>query len=228
MHLYHYGEVQNVPDGVVMKDAREIMPLNEELNNKCFAQFSDIFRYKLIYDKGGWWVDSDVLCLRPNPYEEREIMWGREGNDNRWVSNATMYARKSSKYMLDLYEGAIEVLKGGKFCYCDMGPILLEKYVKNNKLEHTLMPREAFSPISGGVGWWIFSRGQVSAKIEEWTQKSFVMHIWRATCRLAGIDFNQTYNKRSTYEKYKKKYGISGSNAGYRDLYLEICDLPKI
>jgi hypothetical protein len=32
-----------------------------------YAGFSDVFRYKLLYDHGGWYTDLDVTCLkRPN------------------------------------------------------------------------------------------------------------------------------------------------------------------
>src|SRR5206468_3047474 len=29
------------------------------------AAFSDLFRYRLLLDQGGWWVDADVFCLKP-------------------------------------------------------------------------------------------------------------------------------------------------------------------
>ena len=29
------------------------------------AAFSNLFRYKLLLERGGWWVDTDVICLRP-------------------------------------------------------------------------------------------------------------------------------------------------------------------
>ncbi|MGO3241071.1 MAG: capsular polysaccharide synthesis protein [Sphingobacteriaceae bacterium] len=32
-----------------------------------YATFSDWFRIKLIHDEGGWWVDSDMLCINPFP-----------------------------------------------------------------------------------------------------------------------------------------------------------------
>ena len=63
-HLYTYEKVENAPVGTEIKDAREILPeIGSEFPN--YATFSDFFRYKLIYEKGNWWVDMDTVCLKP-------------------------------------------------------------------------------------------------------------------------------------------------------------------
>jgi hypothetical protein len=63
-HLYTYYPVDNVPNGVIYKDAREILPESEIFYyNGSIAPFSDMFRYKLLYDKGGVWTDCDIICL---------------------------------------------------------------------------------------------------------------------------------------------------------------------
>ena len=67
-HLYVYDDVDGVPKGAVLKDANEIIPRAEVFRNvqdKTYAAFSDIFRYKLLAERGGYWVDTDVVCLRP-------------------------------------------------------------------------------------------------------------------------------------------------------------------
>jgi mannosyltransferase OCH1-like enzyme len=30
-----------------------------------YSQFSDFFRYELLHQRGGWWIDMDVLCRPP-------------------------------------------------------------------------------------------------------------------------------------------------------------------
>src|SRR4051812_44012710 len=66
--LYTYQPVENLPPGTVELDAAEILPASaifESASHKTFAGFSNFFRYKLLLEKGGWWVDSDVVCLVP-------------------------------------------------------------------------------------------------------------------------------------------------------------------
>jgi hypothetical protein len=71
VHLYTYDPIENVPQGVTLQDAAQILPPSQIFRNRLgkgkgsVAAFSDLFRYKLLLDKGGWWVDADVFCLKP-------------------------------------------------------------------------------------------------------------------------------------------------------------------
>ena len=57
-------------EGAELKNAEEILLKK----NTCFINknypidgifFSeDKFRYNLLYKKGGWWVDTDIICLK--------------------------------------------------------------------------------------------------------------------------------------------------------------------
>ena len=66
-HLYTYDQLDDLPGGAVLKDAREVLPAKWVLRDSrgSFAGFSDVFRYKLLLEKGGWWVDMDTVCLQP-------------------------------------------------------------------------------------------------------------------------------------------------------------------
>jgi len=67
-HLYVYEIPKNVPSKVILKDASTIIPKanifeDREIKNS-FAGFSNIFRYKLLFENGGYWVDTDIICLK--------------------------------------------------------------------------------------------------------------------------------------------------------------------
>ena len=76
VHLWLYSETSrsNVPDAVKLMDANTVIPSEEVFYYRKGSQFgtgkgsvagfSDIFRYKLLHDYGGWWVDMDVTCLK--------------------------------------------------------------------------------------------------------------------------------------------------------------------
>ena len=63
---------QNVPDGVQIEDAGQILHPSKifvyKNNGDCrtgsYGGFSDIFRYHLLYKVGGWYCDMDVVCLK--------------------------------------------------------------------------------------------------------------------------------------------------------------------
>lgn len=76
-HLWTYDRtVFPLPPGVVLRDANEIIPeqkvfrypqdgnIDVAFGKGSCAGFSDIFRYKLLYDHGGWYTDMDVTCLK--------------------------------------------------------------------------------------------------------------------------------------------------------------------
>ena len=72
-HLYVYGEIENAPPGAVLKAADEILPKSmifQYKNYPSYAGFSNFFRYKLLLCKGGWWADTDVVCLKPFVFED--------------------------------------------------------------------------------------------------------------------------------------------------------------
>jgi hypothetical protein len=71
--LWAYNpKCENVPQGVEIQDAGEIMHPSKIFsykdNGDCrkgsYGGFSDIFRYRLLYKVGGWYCDMDVVCLK--------------------------------------------------------------------------------------------------------------------------------------------------------------------
>ncbi len=79
VHLYTYGDVQNVPDGVVVKDANDIIKQSEVFTyyKGSYAGFADWFRWEMLYKVGGYWVDTDVVCLKKFDFKE-EYVFGEE------------------------------------------------------------------------------------------------------------------------------------------------------
>ncbi|HYI93551.1 MAG TPA: glycosyltransferase, partial [Bryobacteraceae bacterium] len=66
-HLYTYGPVGKVPSGTTLRDAAEMMcevKVFQDRGEKGYATFADGFRYALLLERGGWWVDTDVVCLK--------------------------------------------------------------------------------------------------------------------------------------------------------------------
>jgi len=96
-HLWAYDPITTpVPGGVVLEDATEILPRDAVFARRSVdphygvgrgsfgSPFSDLFRYKLLYEKGGYWADMDVTCLKPfpsdTPYLFRTHRIGAVGN----------------------------------------------------------------------------------------------------------------------------------------------------
>jgi hypothetical protein len=80
--LHCYEDPGLVPAGIVVEDARKIVPerlfrLAEQ--QRKFAMFTDLFRYDVLAMRGGFWVDLDVICIRPFPeYGEQMAFTGSQ------------------------------------------------------------------------------------------------------------------------------------------------------
>lgn len=75
LHLYCYEPLRNVPDGVVLKDANEILPESSIYRSRDgrLSSFSNFFRWTLLSRHGGIWADMDIVCLRPFDFEDDVI-----------------------------------------------------------------------------------------------------------------------------------------------------------
>lgn len=116
--LWVYDVIETtLPEEVILKDANTIIPQQQVFQYQAgnefghgkgsFAGFSDIFRYKLLYEYGGWWTDMDVTCLRPLDFDAAYVF--RQHDVLPAVGNI-MKCPKGSLLMQRCYERAcIEV-----------------------------------------------------------------------------------------------------------------------
>src|ERR1043166_3453429 len=84
-HLYVYDAVKNVPPRAVIRNANEILPTPRVFQYKhqaSCAGFANFLRYKLLLERGGWWVDTDVVCLKPFDFAD-EYVFASERDGNR-------------------------------------------------------------------------------------------------------------------------------------------------
>jgi hypothetical protein len=67
--LYHYKDVENVPDGVELIHGDEILQIDRFIQHGrtgSFALFSDVFRYHLLKQNDRMiWADLDAYCVKP-------------------------------------------------------------------------------------------------------------------------------------------------------------------
>ncbi len=113
--LWAYNTLENeIPQGCMVRDAGEIIPREQVFTYKnknqfghgkgSYAGFSDIFRYKLLYEHGGWWADMDITCLKPLDFEAPYVF--RTHHDLKVVGNI-MKCPPKSELMRRCYEQAL-------------------------------------------------------------------------------------------------------------------------
>ena len=102
-YIYSYEKLNGLPEGAEVKNAEEIISkeeyllYQERLPNR-WDIFSDKFRYNLLYKKGGWWVDTDIICLKKE-FDIKSINTFICYQDNKNLNNAVLKFPKGDNIM---------------------------------------------------------------------------------------------------------------------------------
>lgn len=108
LQLFTYGEIENVPPGVSIRDASDILPEYEIKDFEgWFAGFADLFRYAFLYKEGGFWVDADVICLREEAPAE-EIYMAYETYNHSSIGNSGLALPKGNEFAKALFNYAYD------------------------------------------------------------------------------------------------------------------------
>ena len=223
-HLYTYDDVDNVPDGVIWKNGDEIVPRTEvfadqdqELNFS-YANFSDVFRYQLLLEKGGYWADLDIVCLRPFDFRS-EFVFGSQAMQDEVEERKRFGPALVNGNVIKAPVGA-EIMK---FCYemsvgrasvdhewFELGPPLLTEAVKNFGLQSRIHSPCTFNPID----WWSWN-DVISEQLTVRTRTKlkfllnrpvYAVHLWNSMWNRAGVDKSGDFPVDCLYEKLKRLY----------------------
>ena len=217
-HLYTYEPIENIPDGTIVLDANEIMPSSEVFQLKDqYLPFSDIWRYKLLYKKGGIWVDMDMVCVSnmidiiDTPFifsSERTIQRGAYKMSVEYVANiGFLKAPIGSAFYKQLIEKCESIQVKGKNKDKIRYMRVLRDMIKKWGYETYVWQPKYFCP----VDWWyakdLFYSNPSEFKEKygvPWNQHQFLdcitIHLWRnlATHKYR-LDLNGSYPNESLY-----------------------------
>ncbi len=174
--------------GVELCDASEVVPrglFRQVLAGSGIRYFSDLFRYAVLYEHGGLWMDCDVILLRPFPFRGDHFLnlqW-RGAHQGHYICGNVMYAEPYSRHMRSLYEQAIGRFHDGRPReFGDIGPKLLSDYVASEagaELRERLSSPMLFNPID-----WTeldrFDRPMSALADYLNDERVFGIHLWTA------------------------------------------------
>jgi hypothetical protein len=205
-HLYGYDNLGNVPPGTIVKDGREILPASmifQYKEHKSYSAFSNFFRYKLLLEKGGWWVDTDLVCLKPFDFSEEYVFSSEKAVGQEFINSGAIKAPAASPPMAYAWEICQrtnpEELKWG-----EIGPKLMAKAILEFSLESYVKPYDVFCPI-GYSEWLTILQPNLTWEFQEATH---AVHLWNEFWRRNGRDKNQRYHPTCLYEQLRKQYSI--------------------
>lgn len=202
-NLWTYDNLDNVPLGVNIKDAREILPAEKIFcyqigeGKGSFSAFSNIFRYKLLEKKDGWWSDMDVIVLKKFDFFEDSV-FASEINRNGYSSPTTCVIKMDKSIAAKCYNESC-IYDQNKLKWGTIGPKLLTKEIfkLNNMSKYVQLPH-VFCPIN-----WFDSEKDPLIQKNIDISKSYAVHMWHEMWRRKGIDKNGNYNQNCLFEKLK-------------------------
>jgi hypothetical protein len=129
INLFVYDMDMEVPNGIIKRDAREVLPEeNIFLVKNTYAAFSDAFRYNMLDKFDLIWVDADTLCLTDDwSFFKDDILFCSE-YDNYYVGGVLKLPRNSeiTKYLVK----QVKLIDADSMFWAEMGPTLLTKAIK--------------------------------------------------------------------------------------------------
>jgi glycosyltransferase involved in cell wall biosynthesis len=174
--------------GVEIRSADDVVPrrlFDRIMAGSEIRYFSDIFRYAVLYEHGGLWMDSDVVLLRAFPFRGNHFLnlqW-HGGHKGHFICGNVMYAKRFSRHFRALYEKSIErFFEGGDWEFGKVGPKLLSDYVASE--EGAELRASLFSPMFfNAIDWTETDRfTKPLAELEDYLndERVFGIHLWTA------------------------------------------------
>ncbi len=200
--LYTYFDVTGVPDGVEVRDGREVMIEDYLIKHKkrnSWALCADIFRLKLMSHSPSIWVDTDIYMVRPlqHEYDKYLFGWQKEGLINSallhipqdsellhhlldFINQDTIIPpwlswRKKLRYQVRPFVG-LRPLRLSEHRWGVTGPRALTYFVEQLDLTHHAVSHDVFYPLPPKQAKLTFDP---DADVEQFiTDRTIAIHLW--------------------------------------------------
>ncbi|MEA2338994.1 MAG: hypothetical protein QOE82_3001 [Thermoanaerobaculia bacterium] len=206
VHLYTYDDVDGVPEGVELWDAAEILPrerIFRYAEHETVAGFSNFFRYKLLLDRGGWWVDTDVVCLKRFDFACEHVFASEIAKDAPVVTSCVIRAPAGSPAMRMAWE-VCDASDSNTLRWGETGPKLCGTVVRELKLDDCVQPPSVFCPIP--YHRW---RDVLDPEVRPDIRRSHAVHLWNELWRRGGASKDGPYESRCLYALLLRLFGLA-------------------
>ena len=218
-HLYTYGDVEGIPEGTIVKDGNEILDKSEiyYYKNGSVSAFSNLFRFTLLYKKGGYWADTDLVCVKPFKLEQPYVISSEPLPDysDLHINAGLLKFPKGSKEAMGgvVYQRQIkDDILSGKIEWSG-GPLCVKKIVEKYKLDKYVLPWRAicnssYEDMPSIINPHFKPHPNVISKITEIPDEMICIHLWNELWRRNKLNKNGTYHADSIFEHLKKKHNL--------------------
>jgi len=205
--LYTYGDVGEVPEGTRIMDANKILPQDQVFQHArkgakgSYSTFSNLFRYKLLLEQGGWWVDTDFICLRSfEELDKRDYVFASERDrksGDRCTTSGVIRVPSGSEFAKTCFERATEKVKDAEnLDWGEIGVFMVRHVVGELGLSEHIVDPEVFCPVD-----WFHWERLIEPNQSFDFGESYAVHFWNEMWRQDGKDKESDYPASSLYMK---------------------------
>ncbi|WP_270087404.1 glycosyltransferase [Sphingobacterium sp. SYP-B4668] len=221
-HLYTYNaNLKGVPEKCLLMDANEIISSDRIFldSRGTIATFSDYFRVKMLYLRGGWWVDMDIVCLKYFDFEQTHIFSSEYVNGEIFANIGCIKSPKGSAFLLN-YIAALELTleKKTTIPWGTFGPTLMNNLLKLydttgflQEPEVFIMPKLIYSDNKQLMFYRLFNHLKIE-EISEKLENSYSIHLYNELWRLNAIDKSQRFREGSLLDYLQKRVSHSAND----------------
>lgn len=210
VELYSFDPNLKAPDGVRVRDAAEVLSseaffvYEDGFGKGSPAAFANLFRYKLIAETGGWWVDTDVLCLAADIPSFGEFF---AYEDADLINNAVLHFPPKHPLMLRCLEQAQAL--GSSVRWGDTGPRLLTRLAGDMGLSNQALPSSICYPAHYSEAVDLLRPARNEA-LQERVQSSLFVHLWNQMLAHNGIQKTLLPPRGSFLRHYADRHPVAG------------------
>lgn len=227
VNLYTYDKVGNIPIGINVIDGNTIIDKSEIYTypNGSYSAFSNLFRWEILNQKGGCWIDADLICLKPFDFNS-EYIYGWQ--DSRTINGAVVGLPAGDRMAHDLaflcrnpntllpYDTARDkrrkvwrrYIKGNRrndIKWGEGGGVQgFSNYAKHNGYESHAQPFLSFYALQPGC-WKALIDGSISIEHPMFTD-SYAVHLWNERFRAAGYSKDGPFPENSFMGQAEKRF----------------------
>ncbi len=210
VEIFTYDKELGVPDWVVHRDARDILPADEIRHYRSGfgkgspALHSDLFRQALLQKLCGWWVDLDVVLLRTDvPQDDIFVAAAPQGG----LVYVGVLFFPHPHAILDELVAQSTLAARGDVQWGEIGPLLWTRLIREHDLTTHVLPSQTAYPISGIEVVKLFDpnyREEIQAKCAG----SWFLHLFHEQWRDAGIPRELGPPKDSFLDSLFERHGF--------------------
>lgn len=227
--LYTYFDVTGVPEGVEVRDGREVMSekyLMKHKKRNSWSLCSNIFRYNLFKEECGVWIDTDVYFVKSLQSNFNGYLFGWQKEE--LLNGAILYMHKDAPLLKELLEFidlpyivppwlprrkrlryqirpalGLRPISLAEHPWGVIGPRALTHFAKQLGLTGYAVPQDVFYPLPPKKAKWLFDP---EYDVEQFiTDRTIAIHLWNEGIK----EFkSQPAPKGSFMEKICSAHGI--------------------